>query len=128
MVKDFNKLQQKNTINDYQERFEEMRSLMLLKNQRLSEDYFISNFISGLREEIKVMLRMLKPRTLLETYEMAFLQEQAFGITQKRFRKVFKQGRYNSLGPKQVLGHNNMGFKTKIEVPRKESYLLSLRK
>ncbi|XP_071926216.1 uncharacterized protein [Coffea arabica] len=75
VVEEFNKLQQDGSVEEYQEKFEELKSLMLIKNRNLDENYFISSFISGLYEEIKPMIRMLKPDTLTETFELSQWQE-----------------------------------------------------
>ena len=48
---------------------------MLIKNPNLSEEYYISSFTNGLKEEIKPMVKMLKPNTLSRVVEVAYLQE-----------------------------------------------------
>lgn len=57
-----------------------------MKNPRLSEDYFISSFMSGLKEELKPTVRMMKPQTLMEEFEVAVLQEQAVELSAKKFK------------------------------------------
>lgn len=52
-VEKFNKLQQLGSVLEYQERFEELRSLMICKDSKLSESYYISSFISGLKLTIR---------------------------------------------------------------------------
>lgn len=83
-VEEFNKLQQNGSVRDYQDKFEELRSGMLLLNPTLPESYFISSFISGVKEEIKPMLRLMKPATLLEAFEIAMIQEQSVDIWNRR--------------------------------------------
>lgn len=61
MVAEFNKLRQTDSVLAYQEQFEELRALMLVSNNSLSEQYFISSFISGLKEEIKFVVQMFLP-------------------------------------------------------------------
>ncbi|XP_027175053.1 uncharacterized protein LOC113774658 [Coffea eugenioides] len=75
VVEEFNKLQQKGTVEEYEEKFEELKTLMLIRNPRLDEGYFISSFISGLKDEIKPMVKMFKPQTLSKAFEVAELQE-----------------------------------------------------
>ncbi|XP_027071670.2 uncharacterized protein [Coffea arabica] len=75
VVEEFNKLQQKGTVKEYEEKFEELKTLMLIRNPRLDEGYFISSFISGLKNEIKPMVKMFKPQTLSKAFEVAELQE-----------------------------------------------------
>ena len=97
IVEEFNKLQQTGTVEAYQEKFEELKTLMLIQNPNLSEEYFISSFTSGLREEIKPMVRMLRPNTLSGVVEIAHLQEQTLklqGRTVKEGNKVMAEPRY----------------------------------
>lgn len=49
IIEEFNKLSQKSTVQEYQLKFEELWPHMLQYNPSLSESYFISSFISGLR-------------------------------------------------------------------------------
>lgn len=71
VVEEFNKLQQEGTVEEYVEKFEELRVLMAAANPYLSESYYISSFISGLKKEIKPMLRILEPQTLYNAFEQA---------------------------------------------------------
>lgn len=91
-IEEFNKLQQTGTVLEYQERFEELKSLLLTKDPRLPETYFISSFISGLREELKPAVRMMKPVTLQDAFDVAQLQEQTLDLSAKRFRNSVKSG------------------------------------
>lgn len=60
-IEEFNMLVQVDSVLSYQERFEELRSLILCKDPRFSKSYYISSFISGLKDELKPMVRMIKP-------------------------------------------------------------------
>lgn len=42
----------------------------------LREGYSLSNFIGGLKDEIRLMVRMLKPDSLSQTVKIVKLQEQ----------------------------------------------------
>lgn len=48
---------------------------MLLKDPWLTEAYFVSSFVSGLKEKIKLMLRLLKPGSLLDVFEIVVVKE-----------------------------------------------------
>lgn len=48
-IEEFTKLSQTGTVLDYLEQFEHLRSLMDVNNPSLSERFFISIFINGLR-------------------------------------------------------------------------------
>lgn len=69
VVGGFNKLKQFGTVKQYQEKFEDSWSLMLAENPYFTENYFVSSFISGLQVDLKSMVRLLKPATLLAAYE-----------------------------------------------------------
>lgn len=69
VVKEFNKLLQEGFVLEYQEKFEELKSLMVKYNPGLSEIYFISSFISGLNEEVRQVVTMFRPDSLLQVFE-----------------------------------------------------------
>ncbi|XP_027088762.1 uncharacterized protein [Coffea arabica] len=98
IVEEFNKLQQLGNMEDYQEKFEELKALMLIKNRNLDENYFISSFISGLKEEIKPMIKMLKPVTLTEAFELSQWQEYALKLQHKNYKENVKPLGENRLG------------------------------
>lgn len=75
---------------EYQEKFESLRTLMLVKNPKLPEGYFIFSFVSGLKEELKPTVHMMKPPTLFSAFEVAMLQEQSLELSSKRFRTAIK--------------------------------------
>ncbi|KAK1372370.1 hypothetical protein POM88_028563 [Heracleum sosnowskyi] len=81
---EFNKLYQSRSLMEYVERFEELKSLVLCKNVNLGERYFMSSFISGLRSELKPMVRMMKPTSLMDAIEVAQFQEQTIEILVKK--------------------------------------------
>ncbi|XP_071903401.1 uncharacterized protein [Coffea arabica] len=84
IVEEFNKLQQKSTVEAYEEKFEELKTLILMKNSKLDEPYFVFNFISGLKEGIKPMVKMFRPQTLMKTFKVAELQESSLEIQSKQ--------------------------------------------
>ena len=63
-VEEFSKLQQTSTVLAYQEKFEELKARVLIKTLGLTEPFFISCFLSGLSEELKISVKMHKPRVL----------------------------------------------------------------
>jgi len=48
VVEEFNKLNLIGELDDYLEKFEELKALLLLKNPSLSNNYFVDSFIGGL--------------------------------------------------------------------------------
>ncbi|XP_027183746.1 uncharacterized protein LOC113782033 [Coffea eugenioides] len=90
VVEEFNKLQQKGAVEEYEEKFEELKTLMLLRNPKLDELYFVSSFFSGLKEEIRPMVKMFKPQTLAKAFEVAELQECSLEVQAKHSRNAGK--------------------------------------
>ncbi|XP_027066512.1 uncharacterized protein [Coffea arabica] len=90
VIEEFNKLQQKGVVEEYEEKFEELKTLMLLRNPKLDELYFVSSFISGLKEEIRPMVKMFKPQTLAKAFEVAELQECSLEVQAKHSRNAGK--------------------------------------
>lgn len=63
-------LRQQGSVQEFQDSFEE-----LLNRVELPESYAISCFLSGLKEEIQLAVRMFMPKTLSHTYCLAKLEE-----------------------------------------------------
>lgn len=76
VVEEFNKLTQEDTVINYQENFEKMRSLLLIENPGLLKKYSISSFITGLNEELRPTVRRHKPLTLNHAFELVLWQKQ----------------------------------------------------
>ena len=71
IVDEFNKLRQTGSVENYQKRFEELRSLMIQHNPHPSETYFVSSYLSGLNYGLRPMVKVLKPQSM----EQASLRE-----------------------------------------------------
>ena len=84
IVEEFNKLMQEGDVDEYVERFEELKSLMHSLNSLLPESYYISSFISGLKEDIKPMLKILKPVTLMIAFDQAKWQEESNNVLARK--------------------------------------------
>jgi hypothetical protein len=68
----FTKLKQTSIVEDYQTQFE----ILSNKIQGLSEEFKVSIFLSGFREEIRITVTMLKPKDLTTAFGLARLQEE----------------------------------------------------
>lgn len=71
-------------MDDYIERFEELRSFIRALNPFFSEFYYVSSFISGLKDDIKLMLKILKPTQVLVAFEQARWQEESNNALTKK--------------------------------------------
>lgn len=67
----FNKLKQEGTVMEYEDKFEELRAMIVVRHKGFSEEYFVSSFISGLKEHIKGSVRMFRPQTLMDAVFLA---------------------------------------------------------
>ncbi|KAE8727404.1 hypothetical protein F3Y22_tig00005459pilonHSYRG00018 [Hibiscus syriacus] len=90
IVEEFTKLVQKGSVEEYQDRFEELQPHMLLQNPTLGEEFFVSLFISGLRDDIKHRVKALDPKTLSEASRQAKLYELSVDFESKRLRPFVK--------------------------------------
>lgn len=69
---EFTKLRQNGTVEAYQTHFEMLSN----KIPGLSEEFRISTFLSGLRDDLRVIVTMFKPSTLSAAFGLARLQEE----------------------------------------------------
>lgn len=75
VVEEFNKLRQDGLVEDYQKEFKELRAFVRLSQTSLTEPYFVSSFISGLKDKLRSMVKMLMPTTVKHAVKKAKLQE-----------------------------------------------------
>ncbi|XP_060210958.1 uncharacterized protein LOC132637972 [Lycium barbarum] len=78
IVDEFNKIMQAGSVDRYQEKFEELTSYMSIINPLLNEAHFVSSFISGLRPELKPLVKLANPLTIMDAYETAKVYEESF--------------------------------------------------
>ncbi|XP_026457854.1 uncharacterized protein LOC113358474 [Papaver somniferum] len=90
IVGEFNKLHQIGTVLEYQEIFEELKALILAKYPHLTEEYFTSSFISGLKEELRLHVQMFSPKTLSNAVYIARMQEALIENAAKKSRNFYK--------------------------------------
>jgi len=64
IVEEFNRLKQEGMVQEYQLKFEELKSLMFSRNAFMIEEYIVSSFVGGLNDEIRSVVKMLKPKTM----------------------------------------------------------------
>lgn len=76
------KLKQWSTVKLYQDRFEELAT----KTTGLGEEFFVSCFVSGLKEEVKAGVQMFRPRTISQAMGLARLQEETLEALAKKGR------------------------------------------
>lgn len=57
---------------------------MLIRNHGLNESHFLSSFISFLKDEIKMTVKLFKPQTLKVAIEKARMQKRALESVEKK--------------------------------------------
>lgn len=75
LIGDFNKVVQEDSVEQYREKFEELKSFMSHFNRSLNEEYFLKSFLSGLKEEIRDLVMVQRPATPSQAFHIAKLQE-----------------------------------------------------
>ena len=100
IVEEFNKLKQSRSVEMYQKCFEELRSYMIQHNTYLTEAFFVSSYLSGLNDELRPMVKVLRPQTVAQASEDARLQElvvEALLKKQRQQRKGMVAGTQNGV-------------------------------
>lgn len=72
---EFKKIEQKGTIDEYLEKFEDLKAWVLIRNPTIPEEFFLEFFVEGLKEEIRHTEKMLNPFSLSQTVDKAINQE-----------------------------------------------------
>lgn len=81
----FKKLQQTKSVEEYYDDFERCRGQLLKKIPSLTPEYFLENFVGGLQNEIRGMIRLLEPSSLAQALKLARYYEQSLGAQSKRY-------------------------------------------
>jgi hypothetical protein len=71
VVKEINKLMQDKNMEKYVEKILELKSFINALNLTLPEAYYISSFFSGLKVDVRPMLKIIKLATLMQVFEQA---------------------------------------------------------
>lgn len=77
-MEDIKNLQQTEDVRTYQADFDR-----LLNGANLSNENAISCFLGGLKHELNKAVRMQAPKTLMQVYKLAKLQEEVFDVQAK---------------------------------------------
>ncbi|KAJ3705864.1 hypothetical protein LUZ61_009569 [Rhynchospora tenuis] len=99
-IEEFKRCHQVNKVEEYIKQFEKVRMRVMQVTNAFSENDFRIGFVSGLKEEIRSMVKVFKPTTLEDAYEFAQQYEEAQEAQQRRVRIGFKNN--NSGNQSQV--------------------------
>jgi len=70
------KLKQEGTLEDYKDQFD----TLALKVHGLPDGHKLSCFLGGLRDDIRVRVRMFNPKSLIDAYSLARMQDECLVI------------------------------------------------
>jgi len=76
VVEEFNKSPQLGGSDEYVDRFEGLRALLLMKTSLLLDEHFLDSFVGGLKLYLKFVVRVFHPKTLTEPIKHARCQEE----------------------------------------------------
>ncbi|VFQ74355.1 unnamed protein product [Cuscuta campestris] len=99
VVEQFKKLEQKGSLEDYIDEFEDLRSVLVQNNHYLPDSYILDCFIGGLKASIRLYVKAFKPNCLAQAIEYARLREESLEVEHARYTKFQKPPPYNSSKP-----------------------------
>ena len=105
VIKEFKMLKQTGTVTEYLDEFEELRALLWTIQPHLTEQYFVSNFVSGLKGELRSMVKMMLLASVRQAAEKARLQE----LTLEAIFRKSRQGPKPNPQPSQPTGGYHKG-------------------
>ncbi|VFQ74615.1 unnamed protein product [Cuscuta campestris] len=115
IVEEFNKLCQTGDLEEYVDKFEELKGLLLRKRPNMPQEYFLDSFIAGLKPQIKPFVKAFAPTSVTKAISYARLQEQ----TVEAWRTQDKSNKHSQL--QSNMGRNNAPLLAKPESSTKSS-------
>ncbi|XP_070018003.1 uncharacterized protein [Nicotiana sylvestris] len=92
LIGEFKKLEQKGTINEYLEKFEELKTWVLVRRPTIPEEFFLEFFVEGLKEEIRNTVKMLNPYTLIQAVKKARFQKKVIETQMRKSKVTWNKG------------------------------------
>jgi hypothetical protein len=83
---DYIELHQSGSTEDYIERFEHLRSKLLVENQFFSEADFLDAFVGELKLELRAFVKVFKPQILEDVFEYALQMDTTLDSQFKKLR------------------------------------------
>ena len=104
------RLKQTTSVVSYKGNFE----ILSNRIKGLSESHKLSCFFSGLKDEIRLPMRMLVPKSLNDAFGLAKIQEEFLISNRKSFKPVTDVSRPSSLGLPKLEGRNDSDRKSVV--------------
>ncbi|WVZ58303.1 LOW QUALITY PROTEIN: hypothetical protein U9M48_008586, partial [Paspalum notatum var. saurae] len=83
-LRQLDSLKQTGSVQEYQERFEQLSHGILLYNAAYDETYFVTRFLGGLREDIRAPIALHRPKDVDTASALALLQEEELENVKKK--------------------------------------------
>lgn len=106
LLKQFDSIKQKGSVDEYHAEFERLAHRLLLYNSNYDDTYFVTRFVVGLKEDIRSVICLHRPRDVDTASALALIQEEESGHNRGKsglresFRGSVKQGP-DKLGQKE---------------------------
>lgn len=126
-------LVQMGSVEEYHSRFEELMHRVLVYNKGYDETYFVTKFVGGLKTEIKIAIKLHKPRTVDAALSLAKTQEELLneagkkGYSKTVYKEPYKPQGKPSYKGKGILGPTPEEPKKVEEKPKWEDRFESLK-
>jgi hypothetical protein len=85
-------LKQEGSLDDYKNQFD----ILALKVHRLLDEHKLSCFLGGLMNKIRLPVRMFNPKTLVQAYSLARIQEECLSNLTKGLRPPWRLAPFSS--------------------------------
>ncbi|XP_075650145.1 uncharacterized protein LOC142620705 [Castanea sativa] len=108
------KLKQTTTVAVYKSQFEMLSNRI----RNLSEPHKLSCFLSGLRDEVRLAVRMQNPRTLTAAFGLAKIQEEYLTTCKKVYRPFSESSRSNWQEPSTEKYDSKSESKTRVPIQK----------
>ncbi|VFQ80250.1 unnamed protein product [Cuscuta campestris] len=99
VVEQFKKLEQKGSLEDYIDEFEDLRFVLVQNNHYLPDSYILDCFVGGLKASIRLYVRAFKPSSIAQAIEYARLKEESLEVEYSKYSKLNKPPAHNSSKP-----------------------------
>ena len=101
------RLKQTTTVVSYKGNFE----ILSNRIKELSESHKLSCFLSGLKDEIRLPVRMLVPKSLNDVFGLAKIQEEYLMSSKKTFKPISDISKPSILGLPKLEGRTDLKVK-----------------
>ncbi|XP_060178154.1 uncharacterized protein LOC132608099 [Lycium barbarum] len=91
LIREFKKIEQKGTVDEYLEKFEELKTWVLIRNPSIPEEFFLEFFIEGLKDDIRHTVKLLDPYSFSKAIEKARHQENTIEAQIKKGRNQWSR-------------------------------------